>query len=435
MAEPQQISSLDPTFATLPIPIPPPATAAAAFRRRLRRQLLALIGRGFSSQNRFPPSAFRLPPSASILLIRPDHLGDLLFLTPALRHLRQSLPEARLTLLIGPWGRPVLENNPHLDEILTCDFPYFNRKPAPSPWQPYRYLFEQARRLRARTFDAAVILRFDHWWGAWLAAAARIPLRLGYAIPEVKPFLTHSLPYEDRRHEVEQNWGLVNWLIGELVNRPAGQPVDPLQPLQFFPTADDRAWAQDFHSEFKTQNSKLILIHPGSGAPVKGWRVEAWARLAERLVSEHDARIVLTGGPDEVELCRAVAEQANVAITGLAGQTSFGQLAALQRRAVLVIGPDCGPLKLAAAVGAPTLQLYGPVDPVKFGPWGGEGRHKIVTAGLSCSPCHRLDYPPEELAAHFCVRGLSLAAVLAAAGEVLGALGEGSRFAPTAAAG
>ena len=107
----------------------------------------------------------------SILVIRPDHLGDLLFTTPALRLLRQNYPGARITALVGPWGAPILANNPHVDEIITLPFPGFTRQAKPSPWQPYTLLRHWARRLRGQ-YDLAFVLRFDHWWGALLAQQA-----------------------------------------------------------------------------------------------------------------------------------------------------------------------------------------------------------------------------------------------------------------------
>ncbi|MCX7670548.1 MAG: glycosyltransferase family 9 protein, partial [Anaerolineae bacterium] len=119
-------------------------------------------------------------PPRTVLLIRPDHLGDLLFTGPALRLARQELPDARLVLLVGPWSRAVVARHPDLDEVLTCPFPGFERRPKQNLLAPYRLLFETARSLRGR-FDAAVVLRFDHWWGAWLAAAAGI--RSGSAMP------------------------------------------------------------------------------------------------------------------------------------------------------------------------------------------------------------------------------------------------------------
>ena len=120
-----------------------------------------------------------------ILVIRPDHLGDLLFATPALHLLRASLPDAHIAALVGPWGEAVLAGNPDIDELLTCPFPGFTRQPKSNPLAPYRLLQAEAQRLAALDFDLALVLRFDHWWGAWLAAAAGIPQRLGYAIDEV----------------------------------------------------------------------------------------------------------------------------------------------------------------------------------------------------------------------------------------------------------
>ncbi|MBA3531241.1 MAG: glycosyltransferase family 9 protein, partial [Ardenticatenales bacterium] len=72
-----------------------------------------------------------------ILLIRPDHLGDVLFLTPALHALRQGRPDARLTALVGPWATGVLTNNPDLDEVETLPFPWFDRQPKVGALDPY----------------------------------------------------------------------------------------------------------------------------------------------------------------------------------------------------------------------------------------------------------------------------------------------------------
>ncbi len=441
---------LDARFANLPIP-QPKQTEAAALKQRLRRLGLQAIGRTLPKSRPAPTTDTKKklipPPSRSprsqtlfgneggrlrkILLIRPDHLGDLLFLTPALRYLRNLLPKAHLTLLLGPWGEALMRGNPHLDEILTCRFPGFTRQPKPSLWQPYQYLQEQAELLRPHNFDQAIILRFDHWWGAWLAAAAGIPQRIGYAIPEVIPFLTNPLPYLNNRHEVEQNWRLAHfaWSRGTLPIIETWSNAETIGPLEFFISPEEEAWAKDFLQEDKgrrandkgqgTNDKEQIIIHPGAGAAVKLWRETAWAELAQRLSDERNCRIIFSGGPTERDLCQRIAGQVLPKPLVVAGETSLGELAALMSRASLVIGPDTGPLKLAAAVGTPTLQLYGPVDPLKFGPWGNPQRHRIVTANLPCQPCNAIAYSPQETEAHFCVRGLSLQSVLTQAIDLL----------------
>ncbi len=401
---------LDPAFAARPVP-PRPAPRRARFSRRLR--LLGLQTIGGLPARRLPART----QTKKILLIRPDHLGDLLFLTPALRRLRQLLPKAHISLLVGPWGLPIAQNNPHVDEILVCEFPGFTRTDKPSTWQPYRYLAKMARALKPHQFDTAVILRFDHWWGAWLAAAAGIPRRLGYNMPEVAPFLTDSLSYVDQRHEVEQNWRLAQFVISGDDDRP---PDNRIGDTEFFLNAADSVWARDWLRAKTIDLARpLVVVHPGAGAAVKLWRVGAWAQVTDALAARFSAQCVLSGTAAERELCAAIAKKSAARTTIAAGETSLAQIAAIMARAALVIGPDTGPVKLAAAVGARTLSLYGPVDAVKFGPWGNPQRHRILRAGLACQPCNRLDFPAEETDAHFCVRGLSAAGIIAAAGEMM----------------
>jgi ADP-heptose:LPS heptosyltransferase len=103
----------------------------------------------------------------------------------------------------------------------------------------------------------------------------------------------------------------------------------------------------------------------------------------------------------------------------LAEDQPIGMLAALFERARLVLGVDSGPLHLATAVGTPTVRLYGPTSAAIFGPWGPSSAHVALTSELACAPCGRLDYRPDELAAHPCVRLIAPAAVISAAQTVL----------------
>lgn len=82
-------------------------------------------------------------------MIRPDHIGDMLFATPALRMLRTALPDAQLTGMVGPWGEAVWRTNSYLDEIIVCRFPAFTRRRKTSPLSPYHQLQPCAGTLRA----------------------------------------------------------------------------------------------------------------------------------------------------------------------------------------------------------------------------------------------------------------------------------------------
>lgn len=362
-------------------------------REAIRLTLLRLVG--FYLRRTRAESPAGAP--SRILLIRPDHLGDLLFVTPALRFLRHSLPDAYIACLVGPWGKPVLEGNPHVDRLLACPFPGFTRRPKPSPWYPYLLLVYTARRLRAQKFDSAVVMRFDHWWGAMLSAFVPIARRVGYAIPEVEPFLTHSVPYRGRAHEVVRNVRL----IGELAGTDPGEIVPEKFPLEFQFSPEDAAYVDALVRE-----GPIVAIHPGAGWPVKLWPPEKWARLADALARKGRWRVVLTGSEGEKPLVEEIAARMRARPLNLAGRTNLRQLAALWYRCELVVGSDSGPLHLAVAMGTPTVHLYGPVDPELFGPWGPEERHRVVMADMPCAPCNRLDYPPAELGSHTCVKGI-----------------------------
>jgi lipopolysaccharide heptosyltransferase II len=390
-------------------------------RQRLRLGLLrtfATLGRPWRAAH--PP---RWTSSPHVLLIRPDHIGDLLFATPAIRDLRQALPDAHLTAMVGPWAAPALEHSPWLNDQLVCEFPGFTRQPKGSLLPPYRMLFDWARRLREQSFDVAVVLRFDHWWGALLGYLAGVPCRVGYAVPECQPFLTHAVPYQADQHEVVQNEILVSEVPG-LLGQPTAASTTYISassaPLEFHPRNEEIQYARRYLQDRGIPgNRPLVIIHPGAGAPVKQWLPDRFAAVASELMRRWQASIVITGSRNELDLAWTIAAHMDADPVIACGDTTLGQLAALFQLSQLVIGPDSGPLHLAVAVGTPSVHLYGPVDPAKFGPWGPAARHLVLAGSRDCIPCNRLDYGPSELPQHPCVAEIPVEAVLAAVANLL----------------
>jgi ADP-heptose:LPS heptosyltransferase len=372
-----------------------------------------------------------------ILLIRPDHLGDVLFTTPAVSRLRTALAGVEMWYLCGPWSAPLLLGNPNLDRVITCDFPWFNRRPKGRWWAPYAALWQEAARLRVHGFDAAVVLRFDFWWGAALAALAGIPQRVGYSVAECLPFLTAPAPYVFGRHEVVQNLKLCQRMMdvlaaaaSDLAPRPAeceGELSDEWTrelALELHPSTIDAMRARELLGELPGDSAPLVAIHAGAGAAVKLWPAERWAALADAVARRWNAAILLTGSAAEQPLAHAIAQHMRRAVLNLSGQTSLGELAALFDRCDLVMGVDSGPMHMAVAVETPTVHLLGPVSPVAFGPWGAPGRHVVVQASYAeepCRgrPCNRLDFAGSDLAQHRCMASIALEDVLAAAEGLL----------------
>lgn len=278
--------------------------------------------------------------------------------------------------------------------------------------RPYLILLRYAILLRAGRYDLAIVGRDDHWWGAALALLAGIPRRVGFAVPECRPFLTDALPWDPRQHVTAQGLALVA-ACGSAAAAP-----ELHDEARFEPAPAELEWARAWIRAHVGDDARLVVIHPGTGGPAKLWRSVRWAAVADALQAQ-GARVLLTGGPGEAGLVAEVAGGMRDTPLALVGQTTIGQLAALFRAAALALGVDSGPLHLAAAQGIPTIHLYGPGDAGRFGPWGDPARHVVVRADLWCSPCGVFDACPRGLAQPECMELISAAQALAHAQRLL----------------
>lgn len=374
------------------------------------KQRLRGAGLGLALTSRLQKIAPPGKPLDRILVVRPDHLGDLLLSTPALRLLRTTVPDAQITLLTGPWNAEAAHHITSVDEVVTVDFPWFDRRPHALPWNPYLVMRQAAAALRGHQFDAAIILRHDFWYGAALAAAAGIPLRAGYDLPESSPFLTVPVPFQGERHEATQAFELV---------RAAFAPSSGASPghAEFDTTPQEQAEAGRWLSE-NAASEPIVAVHPGAGAAVKLWGAEPFGEVVRALRDQYRATVVLTGGNTERPLVEQIASQAGGPVPMLV-DAPLGVLAAVLERSALAVGVDSGIMHVAAAVGTPTVRLFGPVSAGRFGPWGDPERHRMVRAELPCVPCGRLDFPEHELRFHPCVRSIRAGQVLEAISSLL----------------
>jgi heptosyltransferase-2/heptosyltransferase-3 len=305
-------------------------------------------------------------PRDRVVVIRPDHLGDLLLATAVLRLLRQEQSGAEITALVGPWSASVLEGNPDVDRVLTYRFPWFDRAPLPSVGERFAAAGALATWLRTLGFDRAYVLRPDHWWGALAAALARIPERIGYGYPECRPFLTRSYAPPGVEQAVVSGLRLV---AGE----GAARDARPGKPAMRFEARCDAA------TLLGPPPRGYALLHPGASSGVKRWPAERWAAVADWL----DARgvpVLLACGPGEEGELRAIQAHAERPHAATAAPPTLAQLATLLDGARVALGMDSAPMHVATAVGTPTARLYGPGDESLFGPWGDSAHHRVVRA-------------------------------------------------------
>jgi ADP-heptose:LPS heptosyltransferase len=394
--------------------------------KRLLRTFMLLLVRLLGAPGAWAASKKAREPLSTvprILLIRPDHLGDLVLTTPVLHALKQHVPDAQITMMIGPWSGEIVARHPAIDRLQTCPFPGFQRAPQ-KPLAPYILLATVAKQLRRGQYDLAINLRPDFWWGAALIYLARIPRRIGYALEPGKPFLTKALPFHTPEHATVSNLRLVSAALEAMGLSALEEPYSPERyPLQFIPTEEEKSWVtKRLGSEGIDADTPFVAIHPGTGAAVKLWRTEAWARCADALAQSAlwsmPVRVLLTGSRNERPMLEEIARKMTTPALVVTDAT-VGQLAALLGRAQMVLAVDNGPAHIAVAQGTPTVELFGPTDYRIFGPWGKAEKHIVLASMERCPscpaiPCGRLDFSPEELSAHPCVRNIREQQVMAA---------------------
>jgi lipopolysaccharide heptosyltransferase I len=286
-----------------------------------------------------------------ILIVRLSAIGDVLHGLPVLCALRDALPKAHLAWMVEGRSAELLAGHPALDEVIAV-----RRRWLKSP----RAVFKLWRRVHGR-FDVTI----DVQGLSKSAVAARLsgaPRRIGLAAPdgrEISPWLNNVLVRPTATHVIDRNLEL----LGPLGIAPGTVRFDLPER-----EADGHRAEQTIAQAGGT--SRCALINPGAGWPSKLWPAERFAAVAEHLGRVHGlvSLAVWAGDQENAWARRIVARSAGWA--RLAPATSLVELAALARRAQVVVSSDTGPLHLAAAVGTPCVGLFGPVPGERNGPYG-----------------------------------------------------------------
>jgi lipopolysaccharide heptosyltransferase I len=295
----------------------------------------------------------------NILLIKPSSLGDVVLALPALTALRQSFPEAKISWLIRPEFAPLLENHPHLDNILT-----FDRKFLGKAWynpRAFGALLSLIRQLRRNKFDLVVDLQglFRTASLAWLSGCKN---RLGMTTARelANVFYTDSVPQDrDCIHLVDYYLRITQAAGASEAQAKFVLPVDP--------AAVDSV--KTMLSNHRVDANNYAVLVPGSRHRDKLWPVERFAALADKISSTFDLSIIATGTAAEKNIVENLQKLAHVPTISFVGKTGLGELAALLKAARLVVGNDTGPGHIAAALDTPTVIIFGRANPARIAPY------------------------------------------------------------------
>jgi lipopolysaccharide heptosyltransferase II len=316
-----------------------------------------------------------------ILCVRLDALGDVLMTTPAIRALRVSHPDRHITLLTSRLGVPVAGLVPEIDEVIVYDAPWLKGTARRTGG---RAEYEMIERLRAESFDAAVIFTVysqNPLPSAMLCYLAAIPLRLAHCHENPYQLLTTWLPDPEPehliRHEVQRQLDLV---------AAVGCAADDDRLSLRVPPAARTTALQRLDAVGVDTSHPWIAIHPGASAPSRRYPPEHFACAARTLVIEHAQQVVFTGAAAERDLVDEIRARMEAPACSLAGALSLSELAALIELAPLLIANNSGPAHVAAAVGTPVVDLYALTNP-QHTPWRVPSR--VLSYDVPCKYCYK----------------------------------------------
>jgi lipopolysaccharide heptosyltransferase III len=319
-------------------------------------------------------------PPRNVLLIQLGEIGDVVLATPTFRAVKETFPGVRLSALVRKPCASLLDTDPNLDEII--EVTKSDRKIS----EVGRENFDLARRLRRARYDLAIDLRTGDR-GTILAFLSGAPVRIA-------------------RHDPGQPFWR-GWLLTCLL------PDQPPGPSAVYPGADQslrlvRALGIDtkdstprlavsgkasariqelLRSVGFGAGERGITINPCSRRKYKEWVHERWAEVADDLWNRHRLSAIFVGAPEEADTAEEIVRRCAGRAFNLAGRTTLGELAALLARSTVHLGVDSAPPHIAAAVGTPTVTIFGPSN---WTSWTvPDDTHRVVTADMSCIPCNR----------------------------------------------
>ncbi len=332
---------------------------------------VAIDGVGYTLIRRHRGGPINKSNIRKILLIRLDHIGDVLMTSPAFRALRKACPEAEIHLLVKESTSEAVKLNPHLNRIITFNAPWTTTGTEKATAAETLRL---VGRLRRERYDCVIDFRAD-LREALLALFTGAPCRLGYGARGGGFCFTHPLEYRREDHEIRR---AIN-LLSPLEAASDGEKMDFI----FSPSNREKAVTILCNTGIKT-NSRIVGIHPGAASPYKRWTEEGFAHLGDLLI-EGGYQVILMGAGVEKARLETIVRRMKTTPPIVCG-VNLRVLGALISRLDCLVCNDSAPSHIAQAVRTRAIVLYGPTHDKVTGPLDRE-KNPVVRNPVPCSPC------------------------------------------------
>jgi len=313
----------------------------------------------------------------SILLVQLGDIGDVVWTTPTFRAVKEAYPRSKICVLLREGGGSLLAADPYIHKV-------FEIERCTKPIKKMVAQVKLVRVLRQECFDLAFDLRLDDR-GAFMSFLSGAPVRASLFYRKAlwrNTLFTHiiapALPKKRIRGAAEQSLRVV---------REFDIDTDDIIP---------KIWVSE---EIKGRAKKLldgsginvaglwVTLNPFSRWKYKEWQYDKWVHIVDWLWEKYGIPTVVVGAPEDREASTGIVRKCKGQIKDVTGKTTLGELAGVLSFSSLHLGVDSAAPHIAAAVGAPTITVYGPTD---WRDWAPHGKiHSVVTPDYACAPCYK----------------------------------------------
>ena len=315
-----------------------------------------------------------------VLIRSANWVGDAVMTLPAIASVRLTFPQAKICMLAKPWVAEIFQENPVVDRVFCYQSPGIH--------QGLRGRWRLSGELKKEGFELALLLP-NSFEAALISFLAGIPRRAGYDTDGRGLLLTHPVRMNGKIKKGHQ----VDYYL-EMVGSLGFQHAERIPSLKVSEERQKEA-SRMLKALGLEESQGFVGISPGATyGPAKKWFPERYGELADRMVRNLGAQILIFGSEADKKVSSQVRQNARVPLVDLTGMTTLTQAMALISRCRLFVTNDSGLMHVAAALRIPLIAIFGSTDPGKTGPLGEVCR--VVRKPLACGPCLKAECPEER---------------------------------------
>ncbi|PIU83853.1 MAG: lipopolysaccharide heptosyltransferase II [Elusimicrobia bacterium CG06_land_8_20_14_3_00_38_11] len=321
-----------------------------------------------------------------ILIIQTAFLGDVVLTIPLIQAAKKYL-KAQISVVCIPSTKNILEGHPSIDEIIV-----FDKK---NSEKGFFSLIKFIKKLKEKKFDVAIIPHPSFKSGL-ISYLAAIPERIGFSNSAGRFFFTNKVFFDKNKHQLERYLDLLKHFGIEVKEEKTEIYIDEE--------------GKKFADDVLPKNKIIFGINPGSIWATKRWPAEKYAQLADKIITEFGAEILIFGGPDDIDIAKNVEKNMEQKAINFAGKTTLKQLSVLTQMCKVFVTNDSGPMHIAAAMNIPVVAIFGPTIK-QFGFFPYSKKAIVIEKNVPCRPCspHGPNKCPEK---HFnCMNKITVSEV------------------------